>query len=134
MATQHFGLQLWTEYWINGKAVFSKPIGVDITFIMPEAFDWVIADTNGVEAKAGHNINALGGWTSLDFASLGLFDDYPIPAQCGTGVPLCWARATLPVSLPRPRPRLSRRRRADQREAMIFFTSWLKQAGREFSR
>jgi hypothetical protein len=79
MATQHFGSGSFKdELWVNGKAVFHKPIGVDVEFITSGAFDWVFADKNGAEVKTVHHQNPHGGWTSIDFASLGLFGDYSI--------------------------------------------------------
>jgi hypothetical protein len=54
-----------------------KPTGVDVEFVTAGAFDWVIADAKGVEVKTVRHSNP-GGWTSLDFASLGLYDDYSI--------------------------------------------------------
>jgi hypothetical protein len=79
MSTQHFGSATFDrEYWINGKAVFSKPIGVNVEFVNSGAFDWVFADSTGAEVKTLHSENAHGGWTGMDFASLGLYDNYSI--------------------------------------------------------
>lgn len=79
MGTRHFGSAAFDkDYWMDGKAVFSKPIGVDVEFVTTGEFDWIFADTNGVEVKTSHCENLHGGWTSIDLASLGLFDDYSI--------------------------------------------------------
>lgn len=78
-AFQHFGSAAFDkEYWVNNKAVFSRPIGVDVEFVAAGALDWVFADAKGVEVRTLHSANAHGGWTSMDFASLGLYDDYSI--------------------------------------------------------
>jgi hypothetical protein len=79
MATYHFGTGSFTdELWINRKAVFKTPIGVDVEFITSGAFDWVFADAQGREVRTLRAQNAHGGWTSMDFASLGLYEDYSI--------------------------------------------------------
>jgi len=67
-----------TELWINNKTVFTKPSGVDVEFVTAGPFDWVIADAQGTEVKTARCTNAHGGWTSIDFASLGLSGDYSI--------------------------------------------------------
>lgn len=75
----HFGSATFkTEMWINYKAVFTKPVGVDVEFVTAGAFDWVIADAKGKEVRTVRHTNEHGGWTSIDFASLGLFGDYSI--------------------------------------------------------
>jgi hypothetical protein len=79
MADYHFGSGSFKdELWLNDKAVFTKPKSVDVEFITPGSFDWVFADANGVEVRTLHQEKAGGGWTSIDFASLGLYDDYSI--------------------------------------------------------
>lgn len=79
MGSYHFGSgSFQDELWINDKAVFSKPIGVDAEFTTSGAFDWVFADRNGAEVRTSRNQNLHGGWTSIDFASLGLYGDYSI--------------------------------------------------------
>jgi hypothetical protein len=75
----HFEAGSFTnEMWINNKAVFAKPRGVDVEFITAGAFDWVIADENGKEVKTLRAKNEHGGWTGINFASLGLFGNYSI--------------------------------------------------------
>lgn len=75
----HFGSGSFAnEMWINNKAVFTKPVGVDVEFVTPGAFDWVFADANGKEVRTLRHKNDHGGWTSVDFASLGLSGDYSI--------------------------------------------------------
>jgi hypothetical protein len=75
----HFGSASFTkEMWINNKAVFKKPKGVDVEFETAGAFDWVFADANGKEVKTLPDKNEHGSWTSIHFASLGLFGDYSI--------------------------------------------------------
>ncbi len=64
--------------WINNKAVFKKPDGVDVEFVTAGAFDWVFADAAGKEVRTLRHKNEHGGWTSMNFASLGLFGDYSI--------------------------------------------------------
>jgi hypothetical protein len=67
-----------TEMWINNKAVFTKPVGVDVEFTTPGAFDWVFADANGKEVRTLRANNEHGGWTSMNFASLGLSGNYSV--------------------------------------------------------
>jgi hypothetical protein len=67
-----------TEMWIKNKAVFTKPVGVDVEFVTAGAFDWVFADASGKEVRTLRHTNEHGGWTSMNFASLGLFGDYSI--------------------------------------------------------
>jgi hypothetical protein len=75
----HFGSATFkTEMWINNKAVFTKPAGVDVEFVTAGAFDWVIADAQGKEVKTVRHKNEHGGWTGIDFSSLGLSGDYSI--------------------------------------------------------
>jgi hypothetical protein len=66
------------ELWINKKAVFQRPVGVDVEFVTAGAFDWVFADSSGKEVRTHGHTNPNGGWTSMNFASLGLFGDYSI--------------------------------------------------------
>ncbi len=66
------------ELWIKNKTVFSKPKRVDVEFTTAGAFDWVVADKNGKEVKKIRHANPSGGWTGLDFPSLGLYQDYSI--------------------------------------------------------
>jgi hypothetical protein len=49
-----------------------------VEFVTPGAFDWVFADPKGKEIRTLHHKNEHGGWTSIDFASLGLFGDFSI--------------------------------------------------------
>jgi len=51
-----------TEMWINNKAVFKKPAGVDVEFVTAGPFDWVIADSTGHEVKTVRHKNEHGGW------------------------------------------------------------------------
>lgn len=75
----HFGPGSFTnEMWINNKAVFTKPVGVDVEFVTAGAFDWVFADANGKEVRTLRVKNEHGLWTGMNFASLGLFGDYSI--------------------------------------------------------
>jgi hypothetical protein len=75
----HFGSTSFkTEFWINNKAVFTRPIGVDVEFVTAGAFDWVIADREGKEIKTIGHKNEHGGWTGINFSSLGLTGDYSI--------------------------------------------------------
>jgi hypothetical protein len=75
----HFGPGTFTnEMWINNKAVFNKPKNVNVEFVTPGAFDWVFADTKGKEVRTLRAQNEHGGWTGMDFASLGLYGDYSI--------------------------------------------------------
>jgi len=75
----HFGSETFTkEVWINKKAVFTKPAGVDVEFVTAGAFDWVVADSDGKEVRTLLHKNEHGGWTSIDFSSLGLSGDYSI--------------------------------------------------------
>lgn len=67
-----------TEIWIDNKKVFTKPSGVDVEFVTAGAFDWVIADAQGKEVKTVRHANEHGGWTGINFASLGLYSDYSI--------------------------------------------------------
>jgi hypothetical protein len=79
MSTQHFGSATFDKvYWINSKAIFPKPIGVDVEYVNSGAFDWLFADSTGAEVKTLHSKNEHGGWTSMNFASLGLYEDYSI--------------------------------------------------------
>jgi hypothetical protein len=66
------------ELWINKKAVFERPVGVNVEFVTGGAFDWVFANSSGKEVHTFRHANSNGGWTSMDFASLGLFGDYSI--------------------------------------------------------
>lgn len=79
MVIHHFGSGSFkNELWINKKAVFRKPEGVDVEFISAGAFDWVFADESGKEVRTHRQSNAHGGWTSMNFSSLGLFGNYSI--------------------------------------------------------
>jgi len=75
----HFGSASFTkELWIDNKRLFKKPKGVDVEFVTAGAFDWVFADADGKEVKTVRHKNDHGGWTGIDFASLGLYKDYSI--------------------------------------------------------
>jgi hypothetical protein len=75
----HFGSASFaSEMWINNKAVFTKPVGVDVEFVTALPFDWVFADSKGKEVRTLHVKNEHGGWTGMNFASLGLTGDYSI--------------------------------------------------------
>ena len=75
----HFESASFTkEFWIDNKRVFKKPSGVDVEFVTAGAFDWVFADANGKEVRTLHHKNEHGGWTSMNFASLGLYADYSV--------------------------------------------------------
>jgi hypothetical protein len=79
MPTYHFGAGSFTkELWLNKKQVFKNPVDVSVEFITAGAFDWVFADAKGKEVRTLHHNNAHGGWTSMNFPSLGLFGDYSI--------------------------------------------------------
>jgi hypothetical protein len=74
-----FGSASFTkELWIDNKRVFKKPKGVDVEFITAGAFDWVFADGTGKEVRTLRHKNEHGGWTGMNFASLGLYGDYSI--------------------------------------------------------
>lgn len=84
--TYHFGPATFrTEFWINNKAVFKKPKNVNVEFVTAGAFDWVIADSSGHEVKTVRHKNEHGGRTGIDFASLGLYQDYSIGFRNATG-------------------------------------------------
>jgi hypothetical protein len=84
--TYHFGPATFkTEFWINNKAVFKKPKNVNVEFVTAGAFDWVIADSSGHEVKTVRHKNEHGGWTGIDFASLGLYQDYSIGFRNASG-------------------------------------------------
>ena len=75
----HFGsASFTTEMWVNNKAVFTKPKGVDVEFTSTGAFDWVFADADGKEVRTLRAKNEHGGWTGMNFASLGLYGNYSI--------------------------------------------------------
>lgn len=75
----HFGSASFTkEMWINNKAIFTEPVGVDVEFETVGPFEWVFADSNGKEVKTLLAKNQHGGWTGMNFASLGLNGDYSI--------------------------------------------------------
>ncbi|CAH1906095.1 conserved hypothetical protein [Candidatus Nitrotoga sp. HW29] len=79
MTTHHFGQGSFkNELWVNNNSVFKKPIGVDVEFVGAGAFDWVFDDENGKEIRTLREENAHGGWHSMDFKSLGLFNNYSI--------------------------------------------------------
>lgn len=65
----HFGEGSFAkEMWINNKAVFKKPIGVNVEIVTAGAFDWIFADPVGKEVRTLHQENEHGGWTSMNFA------------------------------------------------------------------
>ena len=66
------------ELWVADKRVFTRPKGVDVEFTSSGAFDWVFAEPSGREVRTLHAENAHGGWTSVDFGSLGLRGDHSI--------------------------------------------------------
>jgi|SRR5580700_5652960 hypothetical protein len=66
------------EMWLNNKAVFKQPRGVNVEFVTAGAFDWVFADSTGKEIKTLREKNEHGGWLGMDFPSLGLYGDYSI--------------------------------------------------------
>ncbi len=75
----HFGPSSFTkEIWLKDKAVFNKPRGVDVEFVTAGAVDWIIADAMGKEVLTVRSKNEHGGWTGIDFASLGLYANYSI--------------------------------------------------------
>jgi hypothetical protein len=76
------------ELWIRQKSIFEKLNGVDVEFISPGAFDWVIADPNGKEIKTVRNMNEHGGWTSIHLPSLGLYNNYSIGFRKANGTPI----------------------------------------------
>lgn len=79
MANYHFGSGKFKhELWVATKKVFTKPVGVDVEFTTAGAFDWVFSDEGGKEVRTLRHTNAHGGWTSMNFASLGLFGNYSI--------------------------------------------------------
>jgi hypothetical protein len=75
----HFGsASFTTEVWINNKALFTKPRNVDVEFVTAGPFDWIIADKDGNVVKTLRHKNEHGGWTSINFPSLGLYGNYSI--------------------------------------------------------
>ena len=75
----HFEAASFTkEIWIKDKTVFKRPKGVDVEFVTSGAFDWVLGDATGTEVRTVRAKNEHGGWTSINFPSLGLFGDYSI--------------------------------------------------------
>ena len=64
--------------WIKDRAVFTDPVGVDVEFVTAGAFDWVFADQNGKEVRTLRHQNEHGGWTSMNFSSLGLSGNYSV--------------------------------------------------------
>jgi hypothetical protein len=86
MVDYHFGSGTFdSELWIDGKRVFKRPIGVDVEFTTAGAFEWIFADATGAILKKIRHENAHGGWTSINFASLGLYDDYSIGFENASG-------------------------------------------------
>ena len=84
--TVHFGPATFkTEFWINNKTVFKKPKNVNVEFVTAGAFDWVFADSSGHEVKTVPTKNEHGGWTGIDFASQGLYQDYSIGFRNASG-------------------------------------------------
>jgi hypothetical protein len=84
--TYHFGPATFkTEIWINNKTVFKKPKSVNVEFVTAGAFDWVFADSSGHEVKIARYKNEHGGWTGIDFASQGLYQDYSIGFRNASG-------------------------------------------------
>ena len=74
-----FGSASFTkEFWIDNKRLFKKTKGVDVEFINAGAWDWVFVDADGKEVRTLRTPNEHGGWTSVDFPSLGLYRDYSI--------------------------------------------------------
>jgi hypothetical protein len=79
MTVHNFGSGTFNnELWINNKVIFEKPQGVDVEFVNSGAFDWVFADENGKEVRTLRENNAHAGWSSMNFASLGLYGNYSI--------------------------------------------------------
>lgn len=79
MSYHHFGSGSFkNELWIKGKFVFPRAEGVDVEFITPGAFDWIIADPSGKVVLTDRRTNSTGGWTSFDFMSHGLSGNYSI--------------------------------------------------------
>jgi hypothetical protein len=75
----HFGAASFSnELWLNNGTAFKKPDGANVEFITPGAFDWVFSDENGKEVRTLRSKNEHGGWTSMNFASLGLYGNYRI--------------------------------------------------------
>jgi hypothetical protein len=75
MATHHFGKGTFKkELWINGGALFTNPIGVDVESEISGAFSLVVVDEKGVVRAKNTHSNAHGGWTSWDLRSLGVND------------------------------------------------------------
>ncbi|EPR11573.1 hypothetical protein M527_02440 [Sphingobium indicum IP26] len=79
MSDHHFGSGSFTkELWIANKRVFQNCSGVDVEFVTPGTFDWIIADASGKEVKSVAHINKTGGWTSIDLPSQGLYGHYSV--------------------------------------------------------
>jgi hypothetical protein len=79
---RHFGGAAFkTEFWINNKEVFTNPKHVDVEFVSAGAFDWVIADEHGKQVKTKRHSNEHGGWTGIDFPSLGLRGNYSVSGR-----------------------------------------------------
>lgn len=82
MTAYHFGTGSFaTELWISSKMIFKRPISVDVEFSTAGPFDWLFANRGGAIVKSLRHDNSHGGWTSINFASLGLYDDYAIGFQ-----------------------------------------------------
>jgi hypothetical protein len=74
----NFGAASFTNIiWIANKRVFPKPKDVNVEFLTGGEWDWVISDTAGTVVKTVRH-NGPSGWTSINFPSLGLYDDYSI--------------------------------------------------------
>jgi hypothetical protein len=75
----HFEAESFSnEMWINNGIAFKKPDEANVEFITPGEFDWVFADESGKEVRTLRSKNEHGGWTSVKFASLGLYGNYRI--------------------------------------------------------
>lgn len=79
MGNYHFGSGSFkNELWIKQKFLFTRPEGVDVEFITPGAFDWIFSGPDGKVVLTHRHANPTGGWTSIDFMSLGLSGDHSI--------------------------------------------------------
>jgi hypothetical protein len=83
LRTKDAKLSLWTGFLhertvAEQESSVQKPVDVSVEFITAGAFDWVFADGHGKEVRTLHHKNPHGGWTSMNFPSLGLFGDYSI--------------------------------------------------------
>lgn len=86
MADYSFGAgQFRNQLWLGSKRVFVRPRGVEIEFTTSGPMSWLIADAAGSIVKTVP-VASGGGWKTIDFASLGLYDNYSIGFQNNSSV------------------------------------------------